>query len=251
MNSPVQQQLRKMKLSGMAETLAIRNQEAIAGDLSHLEFLELLVQDEMDIRRDRRIKRYIKKARFREMKTLEQFDFAFNKSVNKKELFNLAASHYLEKQENVLLLGPSGVGKSHLGQALGLCAIQRGYTVIYRSAFDLSTEMAEANLLDERKALVKAFVKPALLIIDDFGLRTLPKTAAEDFLEVLMRRYEVNSTIFTSNRPIDDFGKVLNDHTAAMAILDRFLHHAHIIKIKGRSYRLQHRKSSPENGKKR
>ena len=242
MSVEVVRQLKQLRLSGMAETLSIRNQEAISGELNYIEFLELLIQGEMNVRRDRKVERYIKKARFRELKTLEKFDFTFNKTVRKKEVFDLAAGQYLEKKENIMLLGPSGVGKSHLAQALGLCAIQRGCQVVYRSAFDLASDMAEANIRKERKQAVKELVKPGLLIIDDFGLKSLPGTAAEDFLEVLMRRYEINSTIFTSNRPIEEFGKILNDHTAAMAILDRFLHHAHVIKIKGRSYRLKNRK---------
>lgn len=225
----------------MLASLEVRNQEAMAGELSYYDFLELLVQDEVDQRRDRRTQRLIKRAGFREVRTLDQFDFGFNPGINRKEIFDLAAGRYLERKRNILLLGPSGVGKSHLAQALGLCAIQRGHPVRYRSAFDLAVELGEAEVAGTRKAAVQVLVKPDLLIIDDFGLRTLPATAAEDFLEVLMRRYEVSSTIFTSNRPLEDFGKVLHDHTAAMAILDRFLHHAHVIKIKGKSYRLQRR----------
>ena len=241
MKSAVEQQLKQLRLSGMLATLEVRNQEAISGDLSHMDFLTLLLQDELDVRRDRKSQRLLKQAGFRELKTLEQFDFGFNQSINRKEVFDLATGRYLTLKSNILLLGPSGVGKSHLAQALGLCAINQGHAVRYRSAFDLAVDLAEAEVTGHRKAAVHALVKPGLLIIDDFGLRTLPKTAAEDFLEVLMRRYEVNSTIFTSNRPLEDFGKVLGDNTAAMAILDRFLHHAHLLKIKGRSYRLQHR----------
>ena len=232
--------LKELRLSGLAGTLDVRNQEAVAADLTYLEFLELLVQDEREIRRDRRVKRGIRSAGLDAGKTLDRFDFSFNRSINRKEIFDLAAGHYLDRHENILLFGPSGVGKSHLAQSLGHNAVLQDRRVLCRGALDLSVEMGEALDVGERKNIVARFLKPDLLIIDDFGLSPLPVAAAQYFLEILLRRYETASTIFTSNRSLTDFGEVLGDPTAAMAILDRFLHHAHIIKIAGRSYRLQH-----------
>lgn len=234
------QHLKELRLSGLAGTLAVRNQEAISADLTYLEFLELLVQDEREIRRDRRIKRGIRSAGLDAGKTLDRFDFSFNRSINRKEIFDLAAGHYLDRHENVLFFGPAGVGKSHLAQSLGHHAVLQDRRVLCRSALDVAVDMGKADTASERQDVVRYFLKPGLLIIDDFGLSPLPAAAAQYFLEILLRRYETASTIFTSNRALADFGAVLGDPTAAMAILDRFLHHAHIIKIAGRSYRLQH-----------
>jgi DNA replication protein DnaC len=241
MNIELQTRLKKLKLSGAAASLSIRNSEAIHNQLSYIEFLELIIEDEYTVRNDRRIQQNIKKAKFRELKTLETFDFTFNPCINKKEIFDFAVGHFIRSFKNILFLGPSGVGKSHLAQAIGLAAVKSGFSVIYRSAFDIATDMAESALSGTRKETIMSFSKPNLFIIDDFGLKTLPASASEDFLEILMRRYETNSTILTANRPIEDFGKVLQDSTAAMAILDRFLHHAHIIKIKGKSFRMSNR----------
>lgn len=237
----LKKQMQKLRLSGMAEVLDVRTQEAISSELSHLEFLEMLLQDELLVRQDRRIKRFTKQARFRELKTLEKFDWQFNKSINRRQMYDFATGRFVAKHENILFLGFSGVGKSHLAQAIGLSVISRGFTVTYRSAFDLAQDMGEASLTGTRKENIASFVKPDLLIIDDFGMKTLPPSAAEDILEIIMRRYEVNSTILTSNRPIKDFGIILGDNTATMAILDRFLQYAHKVEITGKSYRMQNR----------
>lgn len=241
MTVSIEKRLNELKLRGMSEALSIRNLEAINGKLSYYEFLELLVQDELNTRRDRRINNYIKNAKFRELKSFENFDWDFNKSINRKQIFDLATCRFIEQGDNIIFLGKSGTGKSFMAQAIGLCAAKRNNSVVYRSAFDFATEISEAEILGKRKEKIKYFVKPRLLIIDDFGLKTLPSTAGEDFLEIIMRRYEVNSTILTSNRPIEDFGQILHDNTSSMAILDRFLHHSHVIKITGKSYRLAHR----------
>ena len=243
----VEHQLRELHLSGMAGSISVRNQEAISSDLTYYEFLELLLQDERTARADRKIQRLLKAARLREPKLLSDFDFTFNQSINKKQIFDLATCRFLDQAEGILFLGPSGVGKSHLAQAIGLCAVKACHSVLYQSAFDLAQGLAEATANGTRKQLVNKLVKPELLIIDDFGMKTLPSTAGEDFLEILFRRHEVHSTILTSNRPLEDFGKVLHDNTSTMAILDRFLHHACIIKITGKSFRMHNRKHSEKD----
>ena len=232
--------LRNLKLSGMAQSLEIRLQEAQSHQLSHAEFLELAVQDEVLLRSDRQIARRIKSAQFRDHKTLDDFDWSFNTSLPRKQVFDLATCRFIREAKDVLWLGPPGLGKSHLVQALGQQAIKQGHTVLYRSVFDLVRDFLHEEVqLSSEKVLAK-FLKPDLLIIDDMGMKQLPKRSGEYLFEVVMRRYETRSTMMTSNRPLEDWGKLLGDVPSATAILDRFLHHATILTLTGRSYRLRH-----------
>jgi len=239
--------LRKLRLSGMANTLETRLVEAQASNLSPMDFLSTLVSDELQRRQDRLIERRIKQARFRDPeKSLDGFDFDFNTKMNRKLVFELASGHFLAKAEDALLLGPPGTGKSHLVQAIGHAVILQGWQVAYREAHALLEEMADAGLDGTRKEYMAKMEKVPLLIIDDLGMRKLPHTAAEDLLELIMRRYERTSTILTSNRPVDDWGKLLGDTAAVSALLDRMLHHAHVIKCGPRSWRTQRAKSLQE-----
>ena len=240
MNESMQRTLRQLRLSGLAQSLEIRLQEAASHNLSHAEFLELILQDEMLIRQQRLLDRRVKAAGFRELKTLDQFDWSFNPKVPKKRIYDLASSRFVRETRDVLFLGPPGVGKSFLVQALGYQAIRSGLTVLYRSVFDLVRDfLHEEALAGEDKILAK-YLKPDLLIIDDMGMKQLPRRSGEYLFEIVMRRYEVRSTMMTSNRPLEDWGKLLGDVPSASAILDRFLHHAELISITGKSYRLRH-----------
>jgi DNA replication protein DnaC len=230
--------LKQLRLSGMADVLETRLVQAQAEKLVHLDFLATLVGDELTRRQDRLLSKRLKEAAFRDVgRTLDSFDFDFNKKMNRKLVFELATARFVAQHEDALFLGPPGTGKSHLGQAVGLAVIQQGYRVLYREAHVLLEELADAQLAGERKLYIERVSSVPLLIIDDLGMRKLPATAAEDLLEIVMRRYERSSTMLTSNRPVEDWGKLLGDTAAVTAMLDRLLHHAHVLKCGPRSWR--------------
>ena len=246
MSEALQKTLRQLRLSGLSQSLEVRLQEAAGNRLSHQEFLELILQDELNIRGQRLIARRFKAAAFHECRTLEDFDFSFNPAVKRKQIFDLAAGQFIREHRDVLFVGPPGVGKSHLAQAIGYQAIKSGFLVFYRSIFDVVHDLTENETMSGSLKGLSRYLKPDLLIIDDMGLKQLPKKSGEYLFEIIMRRYENRSTIMTSNRPIEEWGKLIGDVPSATAILDRFLHHAEIIKITGRSYRLKDRTTPKE-----
>jgi DNA replication protein DnaC len=254
--------LRKLRLSGLAETLEVRLHEARSNSLAHIEFLELILQDELLVRDQRKIARRVKGASFRDLKTLEDFDWEFNPTIKRSQVYDLATGRFIKDRRDVLFCSPPGTGKSHLVQGIGYHLIKLGYVVLYRSIFDVVRDFLHDEAMDGHDRVVARYLKPDLLIIDDFGMKQLPKRSGEFLFEIVMRRYETRSTIMTTNRPLEDWGKLLGDVATATAILDRFLHHAEIITITGKSYRLQNRDSSngakaptgskkPEKGSKR
>jgi DNA replication protein DnaC len=233
--------LRQLRLSGMADAVEARLRHAQAERLAPLDLVATLVTDELVRRQDRLLTRRRTQARFRDAdKTLDTFDFDFNKKLNRALVFELATGRFIAQREDGLFLGPPGTGKSHLAQAIGHAVIQQGYRVRYTEAHGLLDELAEASVDGTRRDKMTELATVPLLIIDDLGMRKLPATAAEDLLELVMRRYERASTLLTSNRPVDDWGKLLGDTAAVTALLDRLLHHAHVLKCGPRSWRMRH-----------
>ncbi len=244
MKEAMREALRKLRLSGLMETLDTRLEEAQGARMTHEEFLELILQDELLVRDARKLARRVKSAEFRDLKTLEDFDWSFNPRIQRTQMYDLATGKFIKQRRDILFCSPPGTGKSHLVQAIGYQLIKLGYLVLYRSIFDVVRDFLHDEAMDGQERVVKRYLKPDLLIIDDFGMKQLPKRSGEFLFEIVMRRYETRSTIMTTNRPVEDWGKLLGDVPTATAILDRFLHHAEIINVAGDSYRLRDRKQA-------
>lgn len=230
--------LRQLRLGGMAGVLETRLRQAQSEPMAPIDLIACLVSDELTRRSDRLLERRRKEAGFRDAnRTLDNFDFTFNPKMNRSLVFDLATCRFIDKREDALFIGPGGAGKSHLAQAIGQAAILQGHRVRYREAHVLLDELADAVVDGSRKQYMAELTAVPLLIIDDFGMRKLPLTAAEDLLEIVMRRYERASTVLTSNRPVEDWGKLLGDTAAVSSMLDRLLHHGHVLKCGPRSWR--------------
>ena len=225
--------LKSIRLSGITRQLDIRLQEAASHELSYLDFLKNLVDDEITIRKDRLLNRRLKQAAFPYAKTVADFDFSFNPSINKQMIKKLATTAFVAQLENILFIGPPGVGKTHLAVAFGIEAIHKGFTALYRSTFDIA-----ADINKYQNDVMAIYLKPQLLIIDELGMKNLSKETNELLLEIIHRRYQRASTIIATNRPIEDWGKIFGDNATASAILDRFLENVNFLKINGKSYRL-------------
>ena len=251
-SSELERKLRHLRLSGLARVFDLRLQQAVQGRLSHQEFFELLIDDDVTRRRDRLLERRLRQAQFPEQKHLEDFNFSFNHSINRQQIFDLATCRFIEQRRGWLVIGQTGVGKTHLIITVGIKAVEAGHRVQYKSAFDLLEDIAEATATGMRRSYIAEMTRIPLLIIEDLGLRRVPQSAAEELLEILHRRYQKTSTIISSNRPLEDWGTMLGGDTAATsALLDRFLHSSEVTFIRGKSYRLYERQQREKSTQKR
>jgi len=229
--------LKKLRLSGVLQSLELRTRQAADDDLSHCEFLYRLLSDEVDRRDSRQLDQRVRRAGFEHATTLEDFDFAFNATVPKTKIIDLATCAFVDRRENVLLVGPTGVGKSHIAQALGHRACRAGHSVLYTSAHDLLTQLRSARGDNSLERKMLRYTSVDLLVIDDLGLRSLAHDEPIDLYEIIRRRYQRSSTIVTSNRALEEWHPLFHDALLASAAMDRLLHGAHVVVIEGDSYR--------------
>lgn len=234
--------LKSLRLSGILETLEVRNRQAIDDKLSFVEFLERLLEDEVERRAQKQLVMRLRRASFAAEKTLEGFDWTFNPSLNKQQILDLATGQWIERKEGVLIVGPSGVGKSHLAQALGQEACRRGYNVLFTPVSKMLAQINGGRADGTRDRRLAAYLRPDLLVLDDFGLKSLRGHEPEDFYEVISERYERGSVLVTSNRDYQEWPAAFGDNPLmASAALDRLAHRAHLITIKGASFRAKER----------
>jgi len=236
----LERHLNTLRLHGMIATLETRIIQANQG-AAFSEVFACLVQDELDYRKSRLTQTRFKASGLTEQPTLTEFDWGFNPKLPKNDIYELVTGKFIRDGQDALLIGSAGTGKSQIAKTVANSAILSGYKVVYREAHTLFEDLFEATQLKRRKKLTKMLSETDLLVIDDLFLRKkIPEPAADDLLEIVLNRYSSRkSTLLTSNRPIEDWGKLLNDNAASSAILDRLLHRGHLLKFEGKSYRLK------------
>lgn len=241
MNDLLISRLKDLKLSGIIKTIDIRNEEALKSSYSYMEFLELLINDEVLNRQNNSNSKRISKAKFPQHKALEEYNFNYQPTVNKRFIYNLATCEFVRKKENVAFIGPPGTGKTHLAIALGLKAVAQGYKVLFTTVNAMLEELYMSRADNSFQQKLKYYTNPDLLILDELGLKKLNQNSVDDFYEVVSRRYENGSIIITSNKVFEEWARIFYDPVLASAILDRYVHHCHFVVIKGESYRMKQR----------
>jgi len=238
--------LKHLRLSGILETLEARHRQAVEGKWSYIDFLERLLQDEVERRSQKQLHLRLRRATLDTTKTLETFDFTFNPALNRQKLLALAVGDYIHQKRNVIVCGPTGVGKSHLAQALGQEACRRGFHVLFTNAYKMLQHLHGGRADDSLERRLKTYLRPDLLILDDFGLKPLLPPAPSDLYDVINERYERGSLLLTSNRPPAEWPGLFGDPLLAAAGIDRLCHQAEIIIIQGDSFRARQRTPSSQ-----
>jgi len=235
------QQLRGLRMSGVLETLAARERQAIDGQWSYLEFLSRLLEDETERRAQKQLVQRVRRSALNTSKTLEGFDFQFNPALNRQQILQLATCEYVRQHRNLLICGPTGVGKTHISQALGLEAAKQGFDVLFVSAQKMLQHIHGGRADGSLERRINAYLRPDLLILDDFGLKPIQPPGHEDLYDMINERYEKGSILLTSNRAPSEWAEVFRDPLLASAGLDRLLDRAEVIILRGASYRAQSR----------
>lgn len=251
MNDALQDKLRKLHFSGIIKTADMRIEQAIREKLSYQEFLEILINDELINRTNNGNQKRMQQAKFPQIKTMEEFNFNYQPSINRQTIYHLGACEFIRKKENIAFIGPPGTGKTHLAIAIGAKAVVQGYSVIFITLSDMLEDLYMSRADNSFAQRLKKYTQCDLLIIDELGLKKLNQTSVDDFYEVIAKRYEQRSTIITSNKTFEEWGRILFDPVLATAILDRFVHHCNFIVINGESYRMREREGILSSGGKR
>jgi DNA replication protein DnaC len=234
-------QLRGLRMSGVLETLAVRERQAIDGQWSYMEFLERLLEDEIERRAQKQLTQRLRRGALNTTKTIEGFDFQFNPGLNRQQILQLAVCEYIHQHRNLLICGPTGVGKTHLAQALGQEAARQGLDVLFISAQKMLQHIHGGRADGSLERRINTYLRPDLLILDDFGLKPIQPPGPEDLYDIINERYEKGSILLTSNRAPAEWADVFLDPLLASAGLDRLLDRAEVIILRGASYRAQTR----------
>jgi DNA replication protein DnaC len=232
-------QLRTLRLSGVLQTLDTRHRQALEGQWSYLDFLTRLLEDEVERRAQNQLGLRVRRAQLVTTKTLDTFSFSFNPGLNRQKVLAVAACDFIRQRRNVLLCGPSGVGKTHLAQAIGQEACRQGYDVLFVNTHKMLLHLNAGRADNSFERRLAGYVRPDLLILDDFGLRALVPPGPEDLYDVINERYEKGSILLTSNRAPEEWPALFGDPLLASAGLDRLNHRAELLVIRGESYRAQ------------
>ena len=253
MTDAVLRKLTDLHFAGIIKTLDMRIEQAAKENMSYAEFLEVLISDEYLNRARNRHTKLMNQAKLPQHKTLEEFNFSWQPCLNRQEIYSMGTCEFIRRKENITFIGLPGTGKTHLSIALGIKAIDQGYSVLFTTLADMLEELYISRADNSFRQKLKKYSIPNLLIIDEFGLKKLNQTSVDDLYEVIARRYELSSTIITSNKEFSEWGKILFDPVLASAILDRFVHHCNFVVIDGESYRMRERRTlaDPSETKKR
>lgn len=241
MNDALRDKITKLHLPGILQTADMRAEQAERGHMAYMEFLELLVNDENLNRSRNRYEERLHRSKIPQHKTLEEFNFSWQPALNRQSIYGLCTCEFIRRKENIAFIGLPGTGKTHLSIAIGIKAIEQGYTLLFTTLSEMMEDLYMSRADNSFRQKLKKYTSPDLLIIDEFGLKKLGQTNVDDLYEVISRRYETNSTIITSNKQFDEWGSILFDPVLANAILDRFVHHCSFIIIEGESYRMKQR----------